>query len=157
MAIIKKKIPPEYFDLVNSGKKNFELRVAEFEIDEGDTILLEEWDPKTKQYTGRTIEREAGYILKFGLNTFGQEDLIKEKGLVVISLKEKTDCKTGVKPNVIDKEVFDREIYLCKKLGEKCGWGKCENCGVPMLLHKLYEGVTIDDPEEIKKIRKELF
>ena len=80
MAIIKKKIPPEYFDIVNSGKKNFELRVAEFEVKEGDTIILEEWDPKTKQYTGRTIEREAGYVLDFKLNTFGQEELIKEKG-----------------------------------------------------------------------------
>jgi ASC-1-like (ASCH) protein len=89
MAIIKKKITPDYFDLVNFGKKNFDLRVAEFEVKEGDTIILEEWNPKTKQYTGRTIEREAGYVLKFNLNTFGQEDLIKEKGLVVFSLKEK--------------------------------------------------------------------
>lgn len=89
MAIVKKKIPPEYFELVNSGKKNFEVRVAEFKVEEGDTIILEEWDPKTKQYTGRTIEREVGYVLNFDLNTFGQEELIKEKGLVVFSLKDK--------------------------------------------------------------------
>ena len=89
MAIIKKKIPPEYFDLVNSGKKNFEARVAEFEVKEGDTIILEEWDPKTKQYTGRKIEREVGYVLNFDLNTFGQKDLIEEKGLVIFSLKDK--------------------------------------------------------------------
>ncbi|MFZ3054769.1 MAG: DUF3850 domain-containing protein [Minisyncoccales bacterium] len=89
MAIVKKKIPPEYFELVNSGKKNFEVRVAEFKVEEGDTIILEEWDTKTKQYTGRTIEREVGYVLNFDLNTFGQEELIKEKGLVVFSLKDK--------------------------------------------------------------------
>jgi ASC-1-like (ASCH) protein len=89
MAIIKKKIPPEYFELVNSGKKNFEARVADFEVKEGDTIILEEWNPETKQYTGRTIEREVGYVLNFNLNTFGQEELIKEKGLVIFSLKEK--------------------------------------------------------------------
>lgn len=89
MAVIKKKITPEYFDLVNSNKKNFDLRVAEFKVEEGDTIILEEWDSKTKQYTGRIIEREVGYVLNFNLNTFGQEDLIKEKGLVVFSLKEK--------------------------------------------------------------------
>jgi hypothetical protein len=89
MAIIKKKIPPDFYNLVNSNKKNFELRLNEFEVKEGDTLILEEWDPKTKEYTGRTIEREVGYVLKFKLNDFGQEDLIKEKGLVVFSLKNK--------------------------------------------------------------------
>lgn len=89
MATIKKKIPPDFYELVNSNKKNFELRLNEFEVKEGDTIILEEWDPKTREYTGRTIEREVGYVLKFKLNDFNQEDLIKEKGLVVFSLKNK--------------------------------------------------------------------
>jgi hypothetical protein len=89
MAIIKKKIPPDFYELVNSDKKNFELRLNDFEIKEGDTIILEEWDPKTKEYTGRKIEREVGYVLKFKLDTFNQEELIKEKGLVVFSLKNK--------------------------------------------------------------------
>lgn len=89
MTIIKKKIPPDFYDLVNSNKKNFELRLNEFEVKEGDTLILEEWDPKTKEYTGRTIEREIGYVLKFKLNDFGQEELIRKKGLVVFSLKNK--------------------------------------------------------------------
>ena len=89
MITIKKKIPPDFYDLVNSNKKNFELRLNEFEVNEGDTLILEEWDPETKEYTGRTIEREVGYVLKFKLNDFGQEDLIKEKGLVVFSLRDK--------------------------------------------------------------------
>lgn len=89
MATIKKKIPPNFYELVNSNRKNFELRLNDFEIKEGDTIILEEWDPKTKEYTGRTIEREVGYTLHFKLNDFNQEELIKEKGLVVFSLKNK--------------------------------------------------------------------
>jgi ASC-1-like (ASCH) protein len=56
MAIIKKKIWPEHFEQVTSGKKKFELRVNDFEINEGDTLILEEWDPKIKEYTGRQIE-----------------------------------------------------------------------------------------------------
>jgi hypothetical protein len=87
MAIIKKKIPLDFYELVNSNKKNFELRLNDFQINEGDVIILEEWDPKTKEYTGRQIEREVGYILRFKLNDFGQEKLIKEKGIVVFSLK----------------------------------------------------------------------
>lgn len=88
MAIIKKKITPEYFELVNSGKKNFEIRVAEFKVEEGDIIVLEEWDAENKKYTGRIIEKEIGYVLNFKLNTFKQEELIKEKGLIIFSLKE---------------------------------------------------------------------
>jgi ASC-1-like (ASCH) protein len=86
MAIIKKKIWPEYFELVSSGKKKFELRLNDFDVGEGDTLLLEEWDPKTNQYTGRKIEKKVSFVLKFNLNDFGQEEVIKEKGLVVIQL-----------------------------------------------------------------------
>ncbi|MBN2198110.1 DUF3850 domain-containing protein [Candidatus Wolfebacteria bacterium] len=32
MATIKKKIRPEYFELVSSGKKKFELRLADFDV-----------------------------------------------------------------------------------------------------------------------------
>jgi ASC-1-like (ASCH) protein len=88
MAIIKKKITPEYFELVDSGKKKFEWRLADFDIKEGDTFILEEWDPKTKQYTGRKVEKKVGYVLKFKLNDFGQQDQIREKGLVVIQLEQ---------------------------------------------------------------------
>jgi len=86
MAIIKKKIWPEYFESVSSGKKRFELRLADFDIAEGDTLLLEEWDSRTKEYTGRTIEKKVSFLLKFKLDNFGQEQEIKEKGLLVIQL-----------------------------------------------------------------------
>lgn len=88
MAIIKKKIPPDYFELVNSNKKRFELRLNEFDIKEGDTLILEEWDPKTKEYTGRKIERDVDYVLKFDLDSFNQKKEIIEKGLIVIQFKK---------------------------------------------------------------------
>ena len=88
MAVIRKKIWSKYFELVKSGKKNFELRVADFEINEGDTLILEEWDPVVKQYTGRKIEKKVGYILKFNLDDFGQKKEIEEKGLYVIGLEQ---------------------------------------------------------------------
>ena len=88
MAIIHKKIHPEYFEPVSSGKKNFELRLNDFEIQEGDTLILEEWDPKTKEYTGRKIERDVDYVLKFDLDSFNQKKEIIEKGLLVIQFKK---------------------------------------------------------------------
>jgi len=87
MAVIKKKIWPKYFGLIESGKKKFELRANDFDISEGDTLILEEWDPKTKNYTGRRIEKRAGFILRFKISDFGQEDIIKERGVQVISLE----------------------------------------------------------------------
>ena len=87
MKIIKKKIWPEYFDLVASGKKNYELRLNDFEIQEGDILLLQEWNPETKEYTGREVEKKVTYVGKFKLDYFGQEEEIKEKGMQVISLE----------------------------------------------------------------------
>ena len=95
MAIIKKKVWPEYFELVRSGEKQFELRVADFDVKNGDTLILEEWDPKTQEYTGRKIEKKVGYVLDFKLDDFGQEDKIKEKGLVVIQFEKSFDPAQG--------------------------------------------------------------
>ncbi len=90
MATIKKKIWPQYFGLVASGKKNFELRLNDFEIQEGDRMILEEWDPERKQYTGRSITKIVTYVTKFKpeqLFVLWPEEKIKEKGLQVISLQ----------------------------------------------------------------------
>ena len=42
MAIIRKKTWPHYFELIKSGKKKFDLRVADFKVKKGDTLVLEE-------------------------------------------------------------------------------------------------------------------
>jgi hypothetical protein len=88
MSIIKKKAWPEYFQEVFLGKKNFDLRLNDFEVKEGDTLILEEWDPQTKEYTGRIVERKVTYVGKFKLNQlFWSEEDIKEKGIQVMSLE----------------------------------------------------------------------
>lgn len=76
------------FEKVKSGEKRFELRVADFDVKEGDVLVLEEWDPKTKEYTGRKIEKKVDYVLNFKLDDFGQRKEIEEKGLVVIQFKK---------------------------------------------------------------------
>jgi len=84
MAIIEKKIYPKYFELIKSGKKKFELRLADFKIKKGDTLVLKEWHSKKKEYTGREIKKKANYVLKFKLNDFSQEKEIERRGLYVI-------------------------------------------------------------------------
>jgi len=74
--------------------------------------------------------------------------------------KNKITCKTELKKNVIKKEVFDREIALCKMLSKenrgKCGWGKCKDCGVIPLLYKLHKGKLLEKPAEIKKAKSRI-
>ena len=84
MAVIKKKCWPKHFKEVKSGKKRFELRLADFKIKAGDIFVLEEWDPKKKKYTGRKLRKKVKYLLKFGLDDFGQKKEIEKKGLYVI-------------------------------------------------------------------------
>ena len=88
MSIIHKKIWPEYFDAVESGKKKFELRLNDFEVNEGDTLVLEEWDPKTGAYTGCKTEKKVTRVSKFRIDKlFWPEEQIKEKGIQIISLE----------------------------------------------------------------------
>ncbi len=62
--IIEKKILPTDFEKILSGKKKFELRLADWECNEGDVLILKEWGSETKSYTGRTLEKKVQYILK---------------------------------------------------------------------------------------------
>ncbi len=74
--------------------------------------------------------------------------------------KHKLTCQTGLKKNIIKKEVFNREIALCKQLAKenkgKCGWGKCKNCGVIPLLYKLHRGQLLEDSIKITKIKNKI-
>ena len=83
--IIRKKITPKFYKLIKSGKKKFELRLADFKIKPGDTLVLVEYDKKRNQ-TGRQLKRKVKYVLKFKLNDFGQAKEIKKHGLYVIQI-----------------------------------------------------------------------
>ena len=75
-------------------------------------------------------------------------------------MKKKLTCKTGLRKNIIKKEVFKREIALCQMLSKenrgKCGWGRCKDCGVIPFLYKLHKGQLLKDPVKIIKIKKKI-
>ena len=85
--IIKKKTWPKYFQEILEGKKKFEVRLADFEIKEGDTLILEEYNPETKEYTGRTIKKEVGFVTKFNPTRVHSQEEIKKYGFWEIELK----------------------------------------------------------------------
>lgn len=94
---IIKKVLPEYFQDIIDGKKKYELRLNDFEIEPGDTLILEEWtsaDPKNRQATGRRLEKMVSYLRKFKFqDLWWSKDDIEEKGIQIISFENKEDKK----------------------------------------------------------------
>lgn len=89
MATIHKKVWCEYFEQIISGKKKFELRLADFEVNEGDILVLEEWNKDAKEYTGRKVEVVATYILKTKDQTFWAQEDVDRHGFLVIQFEVK--------------------------------------------------------------------
>ncbi len=84
---IEKKIWPEFFNEVASGKKSFDVRLADWECQPGDTLILREWDPKTKDYTGRKTEKTVTIVVKTKDMKYFQQNEIGKYGYQVIGLK----------------------------------------------------------------------
>ncbi len=82
-----KKVWPEYFQKIMEGDKTFEVRLADFNINPDDTLVLKEWDPKTKKYTKRTLEKKVTYVLKTKDIEFWSKKDIEKYGLQVIAFK----------------------------------------------------------------------
>ena len=87
MVVIKKKVWPEFFERILEGKKKFELRLNDSDVNEGDILLLEEWNPKTKQYTGRKIEKKVSYLIMTKDVKFWSKEEIDKYGFVILSLE----------------------------------------------------------------------
>jgi len=84
---IKKKTWPKYFQEILEGKKKFEVRLADFDIKEGDVLILEEYNPETKEYTGRTIKKKVNFVTKFNPAEAHSSEEIKKFGFWEIDLE----------------------------------------------------------------------
>jgi len=90
MAIIKKKCWPEWYDKFCSGERTFELRLADFDLKTGDTLIFEEYDPKKGEYTGRKAEfncKKVEHSAKNPLQFYNVED-VKENGFWIIEMEK---------------------------------------------------------------------
>ena len=88
MKTIQKKILSEYFDKVASGEKTYELRLADWDCEQGDTLVLNEIDSTTKQPTGRSLRKKVGYVGKTKDFEFWTKEEINKYGYQIISLLE---------------------------------------------------------------------
>ena len=86
MAFIEKKTWPHLFEKIIRGEKNFDIRLADFELKEGDILILREWDPIRQRYTGRSINKMVKKVHKMDLTKFWDIDRIKKNGIFLIEL-----------------------------------------------------------------------
>lgn len=57
---------PEFFDAIQRDLKRFEIRENDRGFKVGDVIDLQEWEPRTGRYTGRTQRVEVLYLTGWG-------------------------------------------------------------------------------------------
>ena len=78
------KIGGDYFNLVKSGEKPFELRKNDRGFLAGHELLLREYNPHTQTYTGQTLRRKITYVLE---NNEAEEFGLKP-GYCIMGLEE---------------------------------------------------------------------
>ena len=88
MVTHHKKTWPDYFQMLLDGRKKFDIRLADFEVKEGDTIVFEEWDPDTKKYTGRKIKMTVTLVVKTKELPYWNEVEVKEKGFLIMQVED---------------------------------------------------------------------
>lgn len=92
MKTIIKKIDTEWFEAILNGEKDYELRLADFDIETGDILRLEEYtkdgwngDKEDRKPTGRFIEKKVTFVRKIDLkNWVDMQPELLEKGFYVI-------------------------------------------------------------------------
>jgi len=87
MKKIEKKCWPKYFKKIQSGDKTFDIRLADWKCNINNILVLKEWDPKTKKFTGRKLEKKITYIVKTKDLKFFNKGEIDKYGFQIIGLK----------------------------------------------------------------------
>ena len=85
MEIIK-KIYYESFENISSGKKKFELRLADEKYNIGDILVLKEIDSDRK-FTGREIKKKISYIARTKDCNYWPQDDMNKYGFIIIQLE----------------------------------------------------------------------
>ncbi len=90
MKVVTKKILPEWFDAIQDGTKTYELRLADFEINVGDILRLEEWvgEGSTRHFSGKFIEKKVNHLRHVDLQSWlDEQPELLDQGFYVIGLE----------------------------------------------------------------------
>jgi Domain of unknown function (DUF3850) len=79
---------PQFFEAILSGEKTHELRrMDDRDFRVGDVLLLQEFDPKTKRYTGHELKTMITYITSVGFPCALSEDAL-DPSFCILSIKK---------------------------------------------------------------------
>lgn len=118
------KVVPEYFEALAEGKKGFEIRKDDRDYKEGDNLVLEEYDPETKEYTGRALTRRIIYVLR------NAEQYGLREGFCILQIEKlhknhkrqpqnlqgwipTSDRLPGAEPKWVLAQVVDKDGFRC--------------------------------------------
>lgn len=94
MKRIKKKVQQKYFEAVLDGRKRFEVRLADFECQPGDILVLQEQKQGTDELTGRKLECEVLYNFNTkDIEKFYTQEEIEKHGLAVLAIRKQYNHK----------------------------------------------------------------
>jgi len=89
---VEKKVQKEYFDAIIDGRKRFEVRLADFDCEPGDILVLKEQE--NDELTGREIECEVLYEFNTkDIERFYKKEDIEKHGLAILAIRKKFDFK----------------------------------------------------------------
>ena len=92
------KIWPEYFNEIVAGNKTFEVRQADRPFAVEDLLALNEWDPKTEEYTGASVLMKVTNLWK--------EPTHVREGYVIMSI---VPCSVTSVCNYVPYATYPRE------------------------------------------------
>lgn len=92
MKKVEKKVQKEYFEAIIEGRKRFEVRLADFDCEPGDLLVLKE--QTGDELTGREIECEVLYEFNTkDIEKFYSKKDIEKHGLAILAIRKKFDFK----------------------------------------------------------------
>lgn len=86
---VEKKIWPKDFEKIKEKKNYMEIRLADFEIEMGDILVLKEWDPTKGEYTGNEMKFRVKDLKKLDLRKFYTPEDITKHGIYAMELEKK--------------------------------------------------------------------
>jgi len=80
---------PKYYKEVIAGRKTFEIRKNDRNFKKGDIVILEEFDPESQKYTGKTSTFRITYLFNiYEFNSIPDLSKIeKDPEIVILSIK----------------------------------------------------------------------
>lgn len=91
---INKKVQHQYFEALLEGRKQFEVRLADFKYKPGDTLVLLEQKKGSRKLSGRKLECEVLFTINTKIaEKFWPKKKIDKYGLAVLSLRRKFKFK----------------------------------------------------------------